>query len=527
MSEGGHGTVMLDGSSLDVVDLVRVARDPALKVACSPEAMQRVGACRAHIDSIVDAYKRQYAVFQRTGAAADRPAMTYGVTTGFGLFKHIPIAPDELEETQRRLLRSHCVGVGENSDEDDPANYFAPEVVRAALVLRVNAFLKGHSGVRPELVETVVAMINRGIIPLVPIRGSLGASGDLCPLSHLFVVLVGEGRFYVVRSAEEMRCGSRGYQGAAALGQALGREAAMPVYKEGLALINGTNFSTALLAMAVRDAELLADTADTAAAMSLEAVCGRARAFDPVVHAARGHAGQVASAARIRGLIEGSRLIDRAADVQDVYSLRCAPQVHGASRDAIAYARGVVEREINAATDNPLFFPKAEAWDAAFAANRPDGQANGSAFSAGNFHGQPVALAADFLAIAVAELASISERRVQMLLDANHNRNLPANLIANRGVNSGYMIAQYSAASMVSENKVLAHPASVDSIPTSANSEDHVPMSLIAGRKLRTVLGNAQSVLAIELMVAAQAIEWRAGMGRDPNGAGRRHSRRP
>src|SRR5207244_1613217 len=271
--------------------------------------------------------------------------------------------------------------------------------------------------------------------------------------------------------------------------------------------------------LGVHDAERLADLADAAAALTLEAVCGCTRALDAKVHDARGHAGQIRSAARMRELLEGSRLAERAAAVQDPYSLRCAPQVHGASRDTIAYARTIAEHEINAATDNPLFFPdEGEPFDLRFRENWPPSYRGDTrlAYSAGNFHGQPIALAADFLSIALAELANISERRTAMLLDGNHNRNLPQNLTTRPGVNSGLMIAQYTAASLVSENKVLAHPASVDSIPTSANAEDHVSMSTHAARKMGTILANVQHVLAIELLVAAQAIDWRAGMECDP-----------
>jgi histidine ammonia-lyase len=269
-----------------------------------------------------------------------------------------------------------------------------------------------------------------------------------------------------------------------------------------LALTNGATFSGAVLGLAVRDAELLANTADVASAMSVEAVCGRTRAFDDAVHAARNMRGQRDCAANLRMLLAGSKLVDRASSVQDVYSLRCAPQVHGASRDAIAYAKMIALAEMNAATDNPLFFPDIDS----------------DAFSAGNFHGQPIAIAADLLAIACAELANIAERRTQMLLDKHHNRGLPGNLIPRRGVNSGLMLTQYCAASLVSENKVLAHPASVDSIPTSANTEDHNAMASIAARKLRTIVANAQAVLAINLFVAAQAIDWRVGMKIEPNG---------
>jgi histidine ammonia-lyase len=292
-----------------------------------------------------------------------------------------------------------------------------------------------------------------------------------------------------------------------------------PTFKEGLALVNGVNYSAAMLALGVYDAEHLANVADVSASMTLEAMCGCTRALDFKVHEARGHPGQIRSAAHMRQLIAGSKLVERAAAVQDPYSLRCAPQVHGASSDAIAFARAAAEREINAATDNPLFFPDdSEPFDLNFRANWPKDYHGDHrlAYSAGNFHGQPIAIAADLMSIAAAELANIAERRIQMLLDGNHNRGLPRNLTSEPGVNSGLMIAQYTAASLVSENKVLCHPASVDSIPTSSNSEDHVSMSTYAARKMRTVLRNAETVIAIELMVAAQALDWRIGMSIDP-----------
>ncbi|HEY9422586.1 MAG TPA: aromatic amino acid ammonia-lyase, partial [Thermoanaerobaculia bacterium] len=416
----------------------------------------------------------------------------------------------------------HSVGVGETADPGNPANYFEPEVVRAALAIRLNAFLSGHSGIRLAVVQVVQAMLNQGIVPLVPIRGSVGSSGDLCPLSHLFVVLLGEGRYYIVREAGDLAHRSRELRGGLEqLKEDLGiSEIPSLSYKEGLALTNGATFSAALLALGVYDAERAAHVADVGCALSLEAVCGCARAFDARIHEARRLEGQKASAANIRDLIKGSRLIEKAGAVQDVYSLRCAPSVHGAARDAIAYARKVAEGEINAATDNPLFFPEdgSAPFDWEFADNWPkgyDGRQRVS-YSAGNFHGEPVGMAADVLAIGVAELANISERRTQMLLDAHHNRNLPSNLIPKRGINSGYMIAQYTAAGIVSENKVLTHPATVDSIPTSSNAEDHNAMATIAARKLRTVLRNVQAVLAIELLVAVQAVEWRVAMGIDP-----------
>ena len=499
--------ITLDGSSLTIEQLVRVARDPSVRVARDPASHERVARSEAQIASIVANYRRAW----NEGKAVPSE---YGVTTGFGEFKDKPISPDDLEQLQRNLLLSHSVGVGENSDRDDLSNYYPAEVVRAALVTRLNAFLKGHSGVRRKLVEIVEAMINRGVVPLVPLRGSVGASGDLCPLSHLFVTLLGEGRF-TTTSDPAIRPASE-------LPALLGFEAEemKPTFKEGLALVNGANFSAAMLALAVYDAERLARIADSAAALTLEAMAGCTRALDPKVHEQRGHAGQIESARAIREKVVGSRLVERAGAVQDAYSLRCAPQVHGATHDTIRFVRTIAEKEINAATDNPLFFPEDGApFDAAFRANWPAWYSGDRrlAYSAGNFHGQPLALGADFLAIAVAELGSISERRTQMMLDGHHSRGLPQNLTTHPGVNSGLMILQYTAASIVSENKVLAHPASVDSIPTGANTEDHVSMSTHAARKMRTVLSNVHSVLAIELLTAAQAVEWRAAFDYDPN----------
>ena len=515
----GGVPVVLDGSSLTIADLARVARDPRVPVRIAEEALVRVREGREQIAALTRRYQEDFARLQRGEEA--HPVFEYGVTTGFGEFKNIPVAPDQLELLQRNILLSHAAGAGADADPDNPASYYEADVVRAVLIIRLNAFLKGHSGVRVELVRTLEAMVNRGIVPRVPIHGSVGSSGDLCPLSHLFVVLLGEGSWTVVREPGDLGARPRPRRsGLAQLTEDLGMEAAQPSYKEGLSLNNGTAFSTALLALAVHDAESTARAADTAAALSLEAVCGCARAFDPRVHAARGHAGQMASAAAVRALIQGSRLVEKAGAVQDVYSLRCAPAVHGAAQDAIAYARTVAETELNAATDNPLFFP-ADAtppFDFEFEANWPAGYRGSqrAGYSAGNFHGEPIGMAADFLAIAVAELANIAERRIQMLLDSKQSRNLPSNLIPKRGVNSGYMLAQYTAASIVSENKVLTHPASVDSIPTSANSEDHNAMSTIAARKLRTVLRGVQAVVAIELLVAAQAVEWRVAMDIDP-----------
>jgi len=526
--------ITLDGNSLTIEQLVRIARDPETRVEIDPSTDAAVAAGEALIARVVDNYVKAW--------SAGEPAPTeYGVTTGFGEFKDKPIAPADLEQLQRNLLLSHSVGVGDNSDPDDLANYYPPEVVRGALATRLNAFLRGRSGVRRKLVDIVQTMLNRGVIPLVPLRGSVGASGDLCPLSHLFVSLLGVGRFYVYdrrprlsgprlsgpRQSEPSLSEGAGQAGAPVLHEAselpalLGftAEELKPTFKEGLGLVNGANFSAAMLALAVHDAEALANAADGACALTLEAMCGCTRAMDPKVHAERGHPGQIESAQLIRAMVAESKLVERAGAVQDAYSIRCAPQVHGATRDTIAFVRATAERELNAATDNPLFFPnEEEPFDLRFRDNWPERYRGDQrlAYSAGNFHGQPLALAADFLTIAVAELGNISERRTQMLLDGGHNRGLPQNLTTRPGVNSGLMITQYTAASIVSENKVLCHPASVDSIPTGANAEDHVSMSTHAARKLRSVIANVEAVLAIELMTAAQAVEWRIAFKLDP-----------
>ncbi len=497
--------ITLDGASLTIEQLVQIAREGA-PVERDPATDEPVARSERLIAQVVENYRLAYA--EKRAAPTE-----YGVTTGFGEFKDKPIAPADLEQLQRNLLLSHSVGVGENSDRDDLSNYYPPEVVRGALATRLNAFLRCHSGVRSRLVDIVQAMLNHGVIPLVPLRGSVGASGDLCPLSHLFVTLLGEGRFYTLAD--------RTLRPATALPELLGftAEEMKPMFKEGLGLVNGANFSAAMLALAVHDAEILANTADSAAALSLEALAGCTRALDEKVHEERGHPGQIESAKHIREQLIGSRLVERAGAVQDAYSLRCAPQVHGATRDTLRFVRSIAEKEINAATDNPLFFEEGQPFDLQFRANWPEWYHGETrlAYSAGNFHGQPLALGADFLTIAAAELANISERRTQLMLDGHHNRGLPPNLTTRPGVNSGLMILQYTAASIVSENKVLSHPASVDSIPTGANAEDHVSMSTHAARKLRTVLSNVRSVLAIELLTAAQAVEWRAVFNYDPN----------
>jgi histidine ammonia-lyase len=414
---------------------------------------------------------------------------TYGVNTGFGRFVSRSIPEELTEELQLRLLRSHACGVG------DP---YPDEVIRAAMLLRANTLAKGTSGARVATVELLLECLNRGLVPVVPSRGSVGASGDLAPLAHLALPLIGEGEAFVEGERKP---------GAAALA-ALGLEPIRPAAKEGLSLINGTQFMAAIGALGLVRARRLAVAADLACALSLEALQGSRTSFLPQIHALRGLRGQVTAAANVLRLLEGSAIIEahRWCDkVQDAYSLRCAPQVHGAARDLLDYVDYVVSAELNAATDNPLVLVEEEAL-----------------VSNGNFHGQPVAFALDALAMAVAELASISERRVERLVNPNLSDGLPAFLTTDGGLNSGFMIPQYVAAALVSENKVLCHPASVDSIPTSAGQEDHVSMGNAAALKAWQVLANCERAVAIELLAGAQAVEFLAPL--EP-GAGVRATR--
>ena len=402
---------------------------------------------------------------------------TYGVNTGFGRFVSRSIPEELTAELQLRLLRSHACGVGAP---------YPTEVVRAAMLLRANALAKGYSGARVATVELLLACLDRNVVPHVPSRGSVGASGDLAPLAHLALPLVGEGEAWV--DGERL-------PGAQALAGA-GLEPVELAAKEGLALVNGTQFMAAIGALAIVRGRRLARVADITCALALEALQGSRDGFLPQVHALRPLRGQAAAAANVLRLVEGSAINEahRWCDkVQDAYSLRCAPQVHGASRDLLDYAEETVATELNAATDNPLVFVDEH-----------------RLVSNGNFHGQPLAFALDALAMAVAELANISERRVERLVNPTLSDGLPAFLTTDGGLNSGFMIPQYVAASLVSENKVLAHPASVDSIPTSAGQEDHVSMGNTAALKAWQVLANAEHVLAIELLTAAQAVEFLA-----------------
>ena len=402
---------------------------------------------------------------------------TYGINTGFGRFVSRSIPEEETEELQLRLLRSHACGVG------DP---YPEEIVRAAMLLRANALAKGTSGARVETVELLLDCLRHGVVPRVPSRGSVGASGDLAPLAHLALPLVGEGE--ADYNGELLR-------GADALAAA-GLEPTRLEAKEGLSLINGTQFMAAYGALGLVRAHRLARAADLACSLSLEALQGSRTSFLPQIHALRPLRGQAASASNVLRLIEGSAINEAhkwCDKVQDAYSLRCAPQVHGASRDLLAYVEATVAVELNAATDNPLVLVEDELL-----------------VSNGNFHGQPLAFALDALAMASSELANISERRVERLVNPNLSDGLPAFLTPNGGLNSGFMIPQYVAAALVSENKILCHPASVDSIPTSAGQEDHVSMGNAAGLKAWQVLANSERALAIELLAGAQGVEFLA-----------------
>ncbi|MGH2407756.1 MAG: histidine ammonia-lyase [Candidatus Limnocylindrales bacterium] len=466
------------GLTLEAVEAVARHRAPA---TLAPEARARMQRSRAVIEQIV-----------ASGEAV------YGVTTGFGDLSMQRIEPSDTAGLQENLLVSHAVGVGNSLDA---------ATVRAMLLLRANTLALGHSGCRPEIVDRLLLFLERRIHPVVPAQGSVGASGDLAPLAHLALPLIGRGHVNVdgwrVPAAEALR--------------EAGLEPLTLQAKEGLALLNGTQMMSAVGALAVLDAERLAGTASVIAAMSTEAMLGTDVAFAAAYHATRPHPGQARVAAELRHLLRDSELQSshHALDhrVQDPYSVRCVPQVHGASRDALAHARGVLEIEANSATDNPLVFPDGAGTDPSAIAT-----AGGHVVSGGNFHGQPVALAMDFVKLAVAELGSISERRIALLVDSRLS-GLPPFLVRDAGLNSGLMLLQYTAAALVSEDKVVVHPASADSIPTSANMEDHVSMGSIAARQARQILGNVETVLALELLCAGQGLDFRLAEGHTP-GAG-------
>jgi len=461
--------VRLTGDDLTLADVWDVAVD-RVAVELSDDAREKMHAARRLVER----------------AAYGLDEHTYGVNTGFGRFVQQRIPRELAEELQLRLLRSHACGVGEP---------YPDELVRAAMLLRANALAKGHSGARVETVELLLACLTRGLVPYVPARGSVGASGDLAPLAHLALPLVGEGEAWV---------GDERLPGAQALVE-VGLEPIRLEAKEGLSLVNGTQFMAAAGALGLVRARRLVKAADIACALSVEALQGSRMSFLARIHELRPLAGQQASAANLLRLLEGSAIIEahRWCDrVQDAYSLRCAPQVHGAVRDLLAYAETEITVELNAATDNPLVLVEEELL-----------------VSNGNFHGQSLAFALDALAMAVSELANISERRIERLVNPSLSDGLPAFLTTDGGLNSGFMIPQYVAASLVSENKVLSHPAGVDSIPTSAGQEDHVSMGNAAGLKAWQVLANAERVIAIELLAGAQGVEFLAPL--EPGVGGR------
>jgi histidine ammonia-lyase len=450
----------LDGQKINLEQVARVARGEE-RVSLAASARERMGAARRVVERIV---------------AESR--VVYGVNTGFGKLSDVTVPGEELRELQLNLVRSHACGVGPALAEDE---------TRAMLLLRANVLAKGFSGARAVVAETLLSMLERGVHPVVPEKGSVGASGDLAPLSHLALCAVGEGEAF--------------YKGERLPGgEALKRAGVEPLRleaKEGLALLNGTQALTAVGALALERAERLARTADVSGAMSLEALKGTPAAFDARLHEARPHRGQVEVAAHLRELLIESEIrashIEGDPRVQDAYSLRCMPQVHGATRDALAHARTAVEIETGGATDNPLVFAD-----------------TGEVISGGNFHGAPLALAFDYAALALVHLGNIVERRVDRLVNPEKNEGLPAFLTARAGVESGYMVPQIVAVALLNECKVLAHPASTDNLPTDGGKEDHVSMGMTAALKLRRIVENVESVVSIELLAAAEALEYRA-----------------
>lgn len=452
-------SLLLTGRSLSIADVVAAARNPVARSHLDRDALTALGESRARVDR-----------------AIGRGETIYGINTGFGKLANVRIPADQLDQLQVNLIRSHASGVG------DP---LAADVVRAAMLLRANVLLRPTSGVRPELVEALIGLFNAGIVPAVPEQGSVGASGDLAPLSHIAMVLIGEG---------EVLAPDAGTTPALPVLAASGLAPFRFAPKEGISFINGTQAQTALLALLVHDAETLWRTAVGAAALSLEALRGTPTPLDARIHEARPHPGQLRAAELMRALLEASEIRESHRDnddrVQDAYSLRCTPQVLGAVADAIRFARETAAIELNASTDNPLVFE------------------NGDVLSGGNFHGQPVAQALDILAIALTTLQAIAERRVERLVNPDLSQGLPAFLTRDPGLSSGFMMVQISAASLVAESRALAMPASIGSIPTDANQEDFVPMGMAAAWKARRILANAQKVVAAELLCGAQGLEF-------------------
>ena len=450
--------VFIDGKSLTIDDVVNVCRNN-YEVVITEDAIINVKKSRKLVDKLVD-----------------EGNISYGITTGFGRFSDVAISREDSKLLQKNLIISHSCGVGNPLSED---------IVRAIMLLRVNNLSKGYSGVRVETLQTLVDMINKGVHPIIPEKGSLGASGDLAPLSHMVLTMIGEGE--AIYKGERMS--SKEAMEKAGINTIEGLSS-----KEGLALINGTQVMTAIGLLTTYDSMNLLKTADIAYCLTMEALNGITCAIDGRVHQVRPHQGQINTAKNILDILKGSEMTSKQGEirVQDAYSLRCTPQIHGASKDAIEYVMNKINIEINSVTDNPIIFASEE-----------------DVISGGNFHGQPMALSFDFLGIALSEIASISERRLEKLVNPALNHGLPAFLVNHGGLNSGFMIVQYSAASLVSENKVLAHPASVDSIPSSANQEDHVSMGTIAARKAREIMENVRKVVAMEILSATQAIDLR------------------
>jgi len=447
--------MLIDGDKISIEDVVNVSRYGA-RIEVSEEALAKTAESRRLIE----------------GWIAEGRAI-YAITTGFGLLCDQVISIEDSRQLQTNLLMSHAAGVGE---------LFGEEVVRATMAIRLQDLTQGYSGIKPATIQALAALLNSGLTPAVPEKGSVGASGDLCPMAHLALVLVGLGEAF--------------YKGQRMSGaEGLAKADLTPIELEageGVALINGTQVMSAISTLAVHDAIRLAKIADITCSISLETLMGSNTEFDPRIHRIRPHVGQTASADNMARITSSSEIISSHKDcnrIQDAYTLRCSPQIHGASKDAISHVKSVVDIEINSCTTNPLIMPD-----------------QGDFLLGGNFHGQPLALAADYLSMALAELANVSERRIERLVNPQLS-GLPAFLIKEGGLNSGFMIAQYTAAALVSENKVLSHPACVDSIPTSGNKEDHVSMGTISARKARTILENAENVLAIELLCGAQALD--------------------
>ncbi|HEX7248427.1 MAG TPA: histidine ammonia-lyase [Actinomycetota bacterium] len=455
------------GEPLDASDVVTVARGAT--VSFGDDARARVTASRAVIDEAVESGET-----------------IYGVTTGFGALAHTRVDASDASTLQHGIVRSHATAVGAPLPREE---------ARAMLLLRAHVLALGHSGVRPELIDLMVSMLNADVIPAVPQQGSLGASGDLAPLANLALPLIGHGEVLAVSDS--------GLEPATAAFARAGLTPLTLKAKEGLALVNGTQGMLAIGILATERTAMLARTADVVAAMTIEASLGTDRPFDERLQALRPHPGQSASAANLRRLLAGSPILASHRDsehlVQDAYSLRCAPQVHGATRDALAYARGVLRIEANSVSDNPIVLP-----------------GDGEVVSGGNFHGQPVAVALDAVALALVSLGSISERRLYRLLDEHLSNGLPPFLVHGSGLNSGFMLVQYTAASLVSECKSLAHPASIDSIPSSAGQEDHVSMGMTSARHAREVVANVETVIALEALGAAQALDLRAPLEPGP-----------